>query len=141
MRGTWIIVAAAVGLIVGLLAGIALTSRLAQPHFHTSIVDNAVTNASVNLTALEHLRQGEIHPAANLLETRVDSAVVTLAVGFEDVPATAADKWALLRRIRDYRQVYPRDAYRPDDAPPPARADERVEAALQGLDDRAAAGG
>ena len=135
MRGIWLIAAAAAGLIVGLFAGIFLVGRLTEPYFHTSIVDTTMAEAHGDLVAVQALRRDEVDRAANLLESRLDTAVITLAVGFEDVSSTTGDKWALLRQIRDYRAQYPRDEHRPDDAPALAQADQRVDAVLESLDD------
>jgi hypothetical protein len=111
---TIIVVAFAVvaGIGVGAFAAFHFGGRLVGK----SDVTGEVAEAALIVKALEHLRAEDIVAANELLEARLDGAVINMSVvdhsGFG--AETNAKVKGVLHKVRDYRQRFPRKSAQPN---------------------------
>lgn len=100
---------AVIALIVGAVAGY---SHASHRYSHTAvdiIASYEFGHASDTFTSLQHLRAGNTNAVFDSLEGDLDSGVLALRGILDDCPTVdhASGYTNLLRRIADYRTIYP----------------------------------
>jgi hypothetical protein len=105
---------------VALMIGLAL-GGMAVFHFGTRFIGYGTINAesaeaAVTVHALERLRAGDTNGAEDLLESRLDGALISVKSFLQSVPTTRRDTNAIqtLRLAKSYRDKFPRKTSTPE---------------------------